>query len=194
MDCVNPEHAGELRDGCRGCARDREAELTALNDRYMRLLHDRSDDDRRARAAARREAQDHMRAFAGPVLAEMWREAGDVAEVSHVVGRATVIDPDWGRSKAARDQLATLKVLAERAQRGWYARLRRVAEQFAADPRETEIVRLRDLITARGQLLHREPAVVPVPVPPGWACCCAGCELIRAMDAGVLDMAAGGTV
>lgn len=157
MTCINPEHTGGPGDGCRGCALDREAELTALNDRYMRLLRDQSD-DRRTRAAARREAQDHMRAFVGPVLAEMWREAGDVAEVSGVVDRATVIDAAWGRSQAARDQLVTLKVMAERAQRGWHARLRRVAEQFAADPREAEITRLRGVITTRGQLLHREAA------------------------------------
>lgn len=43
---------------------------------------------------------------------------------------------------------------------------------------EAEIARLREVIVARGQELHRAAAG-----PPGGTCRCPGCELIRAMDA-----------
>ena len=177
--CRNPGHAAEPAGYCAGCARDCEAELTALNDRYMRLLGERAGWERQARAAARREAQDHMRAFAHLILPGLLDEL--MNHVRPALYRASEADPAMGRRQLDRSRLLSLKTEAERALRAWDERtsMNRLPADFAADPREAEITRLRQVITAAGQQLHREQA----PPSDGFtACPCRGCNVIRDMD------------
>lgn len=179
MTCAAPDHQHSPQDACRGCYSACQAELTALNDRYMRLLGERREFEKRTEASARRQAGDHVRAFIHLVLPGLLAENGDVAEVSRTVGRASMVDPEWGRTQHARDQLGELKRAGERAVRLWYGRLRAVQVQFEADPREAEITRLRTVIEEQGRALHHQYA----PPADGFtACACPGCELIRAMD------------
>lgn len=185
--CENPDHAGTPRDYCRGCAASCQRELVAVTDRFMRILGDRREFEKRAVAAARRDAQDHVRAFIHLVLPGLLAESGDVAEVNRTIGRATMIDPEWGRTRHARAQLAALKQAGERALRLWHGRLAGVQNQFEADRAEREIRRLRKVITDRARELHDQMA----PAPDGFTpCACPGCELIRTMDTDGVDLEA----
>jgi hypothetical protein len=179
--CRNPAHAGQ--DGaCAGCARAAEAELTALGDRYQRLLNDRSSWEKSVRAAARREAQDHMRAFASLYLGPLMEQL--TFPVRPALYRATQLDPSRARTAAERSQQEQLRNAAQAALAAWDERTGRdqAAAAFAADPGEAEIRRFRTLITATGQRLHREWAGPSTATGPGGRCSCPGCDLIRDMD------------
>lgn len=52
--CPNPGHALLPQDACSGCYTALSTELTALNDRHMRLLTEAGEDRRKAREAAER--------------------------------------------------------------------------------------------------------------------------------------------
>lgn len=51
MECINPDHKGEPDDVCTGCYMALNAEYTALNDRYMRLLAEAGELRRKVREA-----------------------------------------------------------------------------------------------------------------------------------------------
>lgn len=181
-DCRNPDHAGQSRDYCAGCARDLEAELTALNDRYMRLLNDKSENQRRTYAAARAIAQLEVRGTIGRHY--LPRVLNDLmGHVRPALYRATQVDPAMARRRMDRSRLLSLRTEAERALHDWDERTssERVSADFAADPREAEITRLRQVITTAGQRFHREADGRYEDVLPG-GCVCHGCELIRDMD------------
>jgi hypothetical protein len=177
MNCPDPGHADSPADYCAGCARACEAELTALNDRYMRLLNGQTDQRRRTAAAARREAQDHMRTFASLSLGAIMDSL--TYPLRPALYRATQIDPSRARTVRERSQLEQLRNAATVALKAWDERTSRdrLAADMAARPDEAEITRLRNLITATGRRWHRY-----VDVPAGEVCGCDGCELIRDMD------------
>lgn len=176
--CRNPGHASAPADYCAGCARDCERELTALNDRYMRLLGDQAADTRRTYAAARRTAWDHVHGVIGRFY---WGGIADtlMPDIRPALYRATQIDPACARNADARDRITVLNEVAGRALAAWTERAAQVAADAAADPREAEVTRLRSLITETGQRLHREAGT---PFDGFNPCTCAGCRLIRDMD------------
>lgn len=184
MDCINPGHKGAGAT-CAGCAREAEREVVSLRDRLQRMFNDQREHAKRTEAAARRDAQDHMRAFTQLMLGSLMDEL--TFPVRPALYRATQIDPERARTVAERTQLGQLRNAAETALKAWDERTSRdvLAAGFAADPLETEIARLRGVIEHQGKRLHRELAP---PFDGHTACTCPGCELIRAMDAGTLDV------
>jgi hypothetical protein len=187
MGCTRPDHAGVPQDGCTGCARECEAELTRLGDQQARSITDRRGWEERTTAAARRAAQDHMRTWAGlyylqPALTDL------TFPLEETLGRAANVDPAWGRTKDQRALLETLKVRAGQAQQQLQEVAAGAEPAWQADPREAEITRLRQVITDHAQALHKQYA----PPSDGFtACTCPGCELIRAMDTEVTCTHAG---
>lgn len=180
MTCDNTAHRGDPQDYCAACARDCEAELTLLGDRYQRLLNEQSAESRRTQAAARRDAQDHMRAFARLFFSQLMDDPAVTADVRAVLYRASQVSGEWARAKNERYLLDTLAGYARVALRTWdeHASRDKAAAAFAADPREAEITRLRAVIETAGKRLHDtwQPILGETP------CSCAGCELIRDMD------------
>jgi hypothetical protein len=186
MDCINPEHQSIAAppEVCAGCAQERERELVALNDRYMRLLHDQRAHQLRTEAAAARTAHGHMITwvqlyYLGPAF------KGQTWPIEDTLGGLAMIDPEIGRTQAARRRLSELKVRAEQARKRFWELEAGAEDAWRADPREAEILRLRTVIEAHGQALHKQHGQ---PFDGFTACGCPGCELIRAMDTGTLDL------
>jgi hypothetical protein len=99
-----------------------------------------------------------------------------------------VLDPAIGRTRDARARLETLAVRAKQAQQMYWEVTAAAEPAWRADPREAEILRLRTVIEAHGQALHRQQAPVPG-THAGTPCSCAGCALVVDMDAGQPDLA-----
>ena len=175
MKCANPEHE-DAGATCAACARACEAELSSLNDRYMRLLTERRRWQDDVRAAAARNANDHLNAFA------LWRIELAMGELTRplreIAGRASVITPDMALARH-RDEVAAF----QRAAR-WNLRNFDQAHQAAARDAarlwatwRAENNHLRALVARAGRELHDHQAQYG-----DQPCHCEGCELIRAMD------------
>jgi hypothetical protein len=182
MDCLNPAHAGDPRDGCTACARARQRELTKISDIYHRLLSERNAWQKAVTAAATRRAHDHARAFAHLVLPSILSEPELAGHLQTALWRATMADPQWGRTKDTRDKLARLRTSAQAAQRAYWRLTDRedLAVQYREDPARAEIERLRTVIQAHGRRLH----VLATRGLPDYRdpCGCQGCDLIQSMD------------
>jgi hypothetical protein len=185
MDCRNPDHAS-AGTTCAGCARGAERELTQLRDQQARGITEDRDLHKRVKSAARREAHGHMVTWAqlyflGPAMKKLtW-------PLEELLGGMSVLDPAIGRTKEARARLERLQVRAKQAQEKYWEVVGQAEPTWRADPREAEILRLRQVIETHARPLH-----VQAPPSDGFtACRCPGCELIRDMDGQPADLAAG---
>jgi hypothetical protein len=172
--CINPDHGAAVT--CADCAKEAEAELTALNDRYMRVLGERSTWQRHMKAVYQRRYQDDLNTFGAFYAAHaMSRLVYGLARVAALASKLTpAMALTRHREYAAEVQRAGTEAL------DWIDR-RQAAETGDAtrlwDEWRAENTRLRALITATGQAMHAERAQQPGP------CRCPGCNLIRDMDA-----------
>lgn len=172
--CPNPEHA-TAGGTCAACARAVQAELTAVNDRYMRLLTERRQWQSDVQAAARAAVQGWMRTFSAFYLRGVMEEVS--APVREIAGRASMLTPEMALARH-RPQLEAFLRAAALNLRQW-DQAYGAAEDDAVRMWETwraENQRLRDLVMTAARALHAQSGR-----PPG-GCRCDGCEMIRAMD------------
>lgn len=156
------EHAEEVER----LHRDLEAvhgELTRLNDRYMILLKERSEWERTARAAARREAWRQVvfnhELYVYPKVTEPF---------SQLCGRIRAL-PD----KPAAEQVDALKAAGRDVSR----RLTEAAKDPQTSGQLDEMIRLRDAVQAQAIKLHEQFGDLSQ-----GPCVCPGCELVRSID------------
>jgi hypothetical protein len=172
--CVNPGHGAAVT--CADCAKEAEAELTALNDRYMRLLGERSTWQKDMKAVYQRRYQDDLNTFGGFYAAHAMSRL--VYGLARVAALASKLTPAMAlarhREYAAEVQRAGIEALdwLDHRQGAGTGDAARLWERWRA-----ENARLRALVTATGQAMHAQHAQRPGP------CRCPGCNLIRDMDA-----------
>lgn len=159
------------------------AESRRHENNYSSLLQDQVKHDRSVYAAARREAAEDRRAWAGMYLGHLIRESASA--INGVIHRAAEL-PD---GRIPLEQARELKAAAERAKwmmsglvghrQSQFDDARRQNPQISlVEKRHAEILRLREFITTAGQQLHAASGGLK----SRGRCECAGCELIRAMD------------
>lgn len=160
------------------------AESRRHENNHSSLLQDQVKHDRSVYAAARREAQENRRAWAGMYLGHLIRESA--GPINAVIHRAAEL-PD---GRVPVEQARELKKAAENAKWMMSGLVGHRQDQFDDARRQNpqialvekfrdEMWRLRELITAASQRLH---AASDAPKGANGRCECTGCELIRAMD------------
>jgi hypothetical protein len=163
---------------CGACMAALSAELTAVTDRYHRLLTGQSRHDRDTTAAARAAAMSAVMAF------------GDQWAIRHIyqaetalralIYQARQLASEAGRTVAARAQIDRLHMAAAAAEQ-WLGD-HQPGDTFNNEPARAEANRLREFITLAARRLHATLSTGELP------CRCDGCEMMRAMD----DVVAGG--
>lgn len=149
-----------------------QAELTALRDRYQSLLAGQGRQLVLVRAAARRQAHDHMEALAGVYAA---RRAEDMVPwIEGLVRRVERLGerPSGQQLAELRDAAGLARLGLQRSRGAEPEGVTRLREQQA------EITRLRQLVLKTGRELHAESGLDPV------GCECRGCLMIMGMDGG----------
>jgi hypothetical protein len=163
---------------CPECLARLNAEHSALNDRYMRLLRDQSQFGRDVRAAAQSEAQREIYDWG-----DRWADAHIAAaerDVTWLAEQVTRVIPDDGGRISAADAWELRRLASAAA-----ARLKETKppETIRDDAARAELTRLREVVTAMGRRMHAEHP----DEDRMHGCHCQGCELIRGMDAGRED-------
>jgi hypothetical protein len=171
VNCANPGHAA-AGTSCAACAKACQAELTALNDRYMRVLGDRSERERGMKAVFRSQYQDDLNTFGGwYAAAAMSRALGRLARVAALASNLT---PGMALARH-REAIAAVRQAGAEAL-SWQGGEAAGAERLWGEWR-AENTRLRALVRQAGRALHARHGT------PAGGCRCDGCEVIRDMDA-----------
>lgn len=162
------------------------AESRRHENAHSSLLQDQVKHDRAVYVAARREAAEDRRAWAGMYLGHLVRSSA--SSINAVINRAAELP----HGRVPLEQTRELKAAAERAK--WmmsglvghrqtqFDEARQQNPQIAlVEKQRDEILRLRSFIAEQGRWLHAKHSSKDT-CGAGGRCECPGCELVRAMD------------